>query len=85
MNKIIELYTSTEGRMYLSDGETMWDVTDSETTIKQDTQAIADGLTDDWITPRYTFDEQRAMREHPMTRISQFEMENKNKTSIYDI
>lgn len=85
MSKIIKLYTSTDGRMYLSNGVTMWDVTDSETTIKQDTEAIADGETDDWSVPTFTFAEMSEVREHPMTRISEFEMENKNKTSIYDI
>lgn len=85
MSIIIELYTDTDGRMYLSDGETMWDVTDSETSIKEDTEAIAAGQTDEWITPRFTFNELREMREHPMTRISEFVMEKKNKSSIYDI
>lgn len=85
MNKIIKLYTDTEGNMYLTDGVTMWNVTDSDTTIKEDTEAIAHGETDDWTVPSFTFEEMREMREHPLTTYNEFVIRGKNKTSIYDI
>lgn len=85
MKKIIQLYTDTEGTMYLTDGVTMWDVTDSDTTMIEDTEAIAHGNTDDWTVPTFTFEEMREMREHPFTTYHEFEIASKHKTSIYDI
>lgn len=84
MNKVVQLYTDTEGTMYLSDGVTMWDVTDSETTMQEDAEAIANGKTGEWTVPTFTFDEMSAMREHPFTTYNEFVIRG-DKTSIYDI
>lgn len=84
MNKVVQLYTDTEGTMYLSDGVTMWDVTDSETTMQEDAEAIANGATGDWTVPKFTFEEMREVREHPLTTYNEFVIRGE-KTSIYDI
>lgn len=84
MNKVVQLYTDTEGTMYLSDGVTMWDVTDSDTTMQEDAEAIANDQTGEWTVPTFTFEELREVREHPMTTYHEFVIRG-DKKSIYDI